>query len=186
MRWLTCLAVIVVCCALWLLPAAAEEQQAGRAGGSVDATLRYLREIEEIEKQAAQAKAASRARLLDVLGQERSALRPESRDTTPGLIGAALVAGEPSGIAFHYEHGQLLARELIWERFHKESEGRVHRPSISIALLGYVEVPHEMTVKVQHAAGGVNEDHGTLFVGERQLGQVGDDRPGRSRKPRWE
>ena len=94
---------------------------------------------------------------------------------TPGLIGAALMGGEHSGFVFHYEHGKLLARELIWDRFHKESEGRVYRPGISITLLGYVEVPHAMTLKVHHAAGGVNEDHGTLFVGERQLGQVGDD-----------
>jgi hypothetical protein len=32
-----------------------------------------------------------------------------------------------------------------------------------------------MTVKISHAAGGVNGDHGTLYVGGRQLGQVGDD-----------
>jgi hypothetical protein len=46
---------------------------------------------------------------------------------------------------------------------------------VSITLLGQVEVPREMTVKVSQAAGGVNGDHGTLFIGDRQLGQVGDD-----------
>jgi hypothetical protein len=113
--------------------------------------------------------------IIDERFKERGAAVPAPKEKTPGLIGAALVEGEPSGIAFHYEHGKLLARELIWDRFHKESEGRVQRPNVNITLLGYVELPHEMTVKVHHAAGGVNEDHGTLFVGERQLGQVGDD-----------
>lgn len=93
---------------------------------------------------------------------------------TPGLIGAALSGGEHSGFVFHYEHGKMLPRELLWNRFHAPGEGAA-RPGVTIALVGFVEVPHAMTLKVHHAAGGVNEDHGTLFVGERQLGQVGDD-----------
>ena len=46
---------------------------------------------------------------------------------------------------------------------------------MEISLVGYVEVPHEMDVDVYHAAGGVNQDHGTLFLDGRRIGQVGDD-----------
>jgi hypothetical protein len=143
------------------------------------AIQRYLHEIEEIEKGAAQAKAAARAQLLKVLGQEPGAPlapAPRAKESTPGLIGTATIEGEPSRVAFHYEHGKLFPRELIWDRFHKPTaDGGVHRPNISITLLGKVEVPHEMTVKVRQAAGGVNGDHGTLYIGDRQIGQVGDD-----------
>lgn len=92
----------------------------------------------------------------------------------PGLIGAALTGGEHSGIAFHYEHGKLLPRELLWDRFHAPGQGAA-RPGVTLTLVGFVEAPRAMTLKIHHSAGGVNEDHGTLFIGERQLGQVGDD-----------
>ena len=152
-------------------------EEPGRCGTDParQAVTRYLEETEAIDKQAAQAKALARAKLLEALSPRPEQPEQQARETTPGLIGAATVEGEPSGIAFHYEHGKLFPRELIWERFHKPIDGGIHFPNVTITLLGQVEVPREMTVKVSHAAGGVNGDHGTLFVGERQLGQVGDD-----------
>jgi hypothetical protein len=102
----------------------------------------------------------------DILGQSQQ---------TPGLIGAALANGKPSGTVFYYEHARMFPRELVWDRFHRTVDGRLELPSLNITLVGYVEVPHEMAIKVSQAAGGVNGDHGTLFIGDRQLGQVGDD-----------
>jgi hypothetical protein len=180
-------ALVVACGSLCQIPALAEEngksadvlgllEEHHGGGESVRQAVRqYLEQIGEIEQRAAQAKKDARAKLLDALGEQSSEPAKQSQQSTPGLIGAATIEGEPSGIAFHYEHGKLFPRELLWERFHQSSEGRIHFPNVTITLLGNVEVPQEMTVKVSHAAGGVNGDHGTLFVGDRQLGQVGDD-----------
>jgi hypothetical protein len=89
-----------------------------------------------------------------------------------GLIGAAQRNDEPIRIAYHYPHGRVFPPELIRERFH---DGEQDLPAVRIELVGYVEVPRETTVDIFHAAGGVNGDHGTLYLDGRQLGQVGDD-----------
>jgi hypothetical protein len=186
------LAIFFSLCVLGLRTAAGEENQpladpsgvqkielllrgeADHAPALRSAMFQYLREIDEIDKRSAEAKAEAREKLLSALGKLPA--DPAAKGaSTPGLIGTAIVNGEPSGIAFHYEHGKLFPRELIWERFHRASGGPDPQSSVSITLLGHVEVPREMTVKVSQAAGGVNGDHGTLFIGDRQLGQVGDD-----------
>jgi len=95
-----------------------------------------------------------------------------SEKRTPGLIGLAHKNGEPTQIAYHYPHGKVFPADLIRSRFH---DGETELPSVEIALVGYVEVPHKMDVHVYHAAGGVNGDHGTLFLDDHQIGQVGDD-----------
>lgn len=177
MRTLVFLVPFVALCALGPQAAPAEENspRGGLLGEQRGPIVQYLQEIDQIEKQAAEAKARARARLLDSLGQKRVDLPGEAQKTTPGLIGTAIVDGQPSGIAFHYEHGKLFPRELVWDRFHKQVDGKTDFPDLNITLVGYVEVPHEMTVKVSQAAGGVNGDHGTLFIDDRQIGQVGDD-----------
>jgi hypothetical protein len=185
------LAILVSQCVLGLRSAAGEENQplgeqsgvqkielllrgeADHAPALRSAMFQYLQEIDEIDKRAAEAKAQAREKLLRAFGKLPADAAPKA-EITPGLIGAATVNGEPSGIAFYYEHGKLFPRELIWERFHGKS-GPDPQTSVTITLLGQVEVPREMTVKVSQAAGGVNGDHGTLFIGDRQLGQVGDD-----------
>jgi hypothetical protein len=175
------LCVSAVLCPLGAESALGEEtlfpasRQPGDAAAARAAVTEFLREIDQIDKQASQAKAAARAKLLAELHQQPADALNPVQEIAPGLIGTATVEGEPSGIAIHYEHGKLFPRELIWERFHKETSGAVERPNTRIELLGKVEVPQEMTVKVSQAAGGVNMDHGTLFIGDRQLGQVGDD-----------
>ena len=101
---------------------------------------------------------------------------PVPEERKPGLIGSALVGGEPTSIAFHYHHGKLFDRKLIESRFQKVgSDGKRRFPPVSLTLTGKVVVPHDMTVKVWHCAGGVSADHGELFVGGRRLGIVGDD-----------
>lgn len=177
MRKLTCLTVLITCHLLISSLSRAEEDVEIDAmmHGESRPILQYLQEIDQIEMRAAQAKAEARARLLNALGRQRATRQEEPQKTTPGLIGTAIVDGQQSGVAFHYEHGQLFRRELVWDRFHKQVEGKTQFPDLNITLVGYVEVPHEMTVKISQAAGGVNGDHGTLFVGDRQLGQVGDD-----------
>lgn len=148
----------------------------GEASETIEqAVQRYLEEIDQIEKKAAEAKAAARISLLERLRTKQPEQAQKADSGRPGLIGTALVAGEPSGIAYHYQHGKLLPRELIWEKFHTVVDGQTQYPSVSITLVGYLEVPHEMTVKISHAAGGVAGDHGTLYVGDRKLGIVGDD-----------
>ena len=86
---------------------------------------------------------------------------------TPGLIGLAHKNGDPTQIAYHYPHGKVFPADLIRSRFH---DGETEWPPVEIALVGYVEVPHEMAVDVYHAAGGVNGDHGTLWVDGRERG----------------
>lgn len=89
-----------------------------------------------------------------------------------GLIGTAQKDGEATGIAYHYPHGKVFPPALIRGQFH---DGEQKRPSVQIELVGQVEVPEDTTVEVYHAAGGVNNDHGTLYIDERKIGQVGDD-----------
>lgn len=93
-------------------------------------------------------------------------------ERTPGLIGLAYKNGDPTRIAYHYPHGKVFPADLIRSRFH---DGETEWPPVEISLVGYVEIPHEMAVDVYHAAGGVNRDHGTLFLDGHQIGQVGDD-----------
>jgi hypothetical protein len=90
-----------------------------------------------------------------------------------GLIGLARMNGEPTRIAYHYPHGKVWPAELIRSKFHDDDTKP--RPSVVITMVGYLEVPRAMAVRIYHAAGGVNEDHGTLFIGDRRIGQVGDD-----------
>jgi hypothetical protein len=89
-----------------------------------------------------------------------------------GLIGTAEKDGEATGIAYHYPHGKVFPPALIRNQFH---DGEVNRPPVKIELVGYVEVPEETSVDIYHAAGGVNEDHGTLYIDDRKIGRVGDD-----------
>ncbi len=97
----------------------------------------------------------------------------EPNDTRiAGLIGTALKDGEATRIAYHYPHGKIFPASLIRDQFH---DGELNRPEVRIELVGYVDVPEKMTIDIYHAAGGVNRDHGTLFLDGRQLGQVGDD-----------
>jgi len=90
----------------------------------------------------------------------------------PGLIGAAQKNGEATGIAFHYPHGKVFPPALIRDRFH---DGEQDLPSVRIELIGNLDVAEETTIDIYHAAGGVNGDHGTLYIDDGQLGQVGDD-----------
>jgi hypothetical protein len=98
--------------------------------------------------------------------------RADDEDRKEGLIGLAVMNGEPTQIAYHYPHGELFPPDLIRLRFH---DGEKDLPSVRIELVGYVDVPEETQVDVYHAAGGVNGDHGTLYVDGRLIGQVGDD-----------
>lgn len=129
----------------------------------------YLKEIEEIDQRATQAKAEAGTRLLNKLGEQD---RPRSNDKFPGLIGTAVVDDKPTSIAYHYHPGKVFPPELIRDRFHHVGKPQ---PSVTITLVGSVELPQDMTVKVWHAAGGVNQDWGELYVGDRLLGRVGDD-----------
>jgi hypothetical protein len=101
-----------------------------------------------------------------------SAAGKQEEGRIAGLIGTAQKNGEATGIAYHYPHGKIFPPALIREQFH---DGEQELPSVRIELVGYVAVPEETTLDIYHAAGGVNRDHGTLFIDGRQLGQVGDD-----------
>lgn len=166
----TCLTASSIVLAIWGAGAVFAQEAAERPATDAQrkshaAVEDYLREVEEIERHAAEARAAAKQKLLHKLG-----LRTPKTDA--GLIGMAKVNGESTTIAFHYQHGRVFPGELIRERFH---DGDGPRPSVSITLLGSVEVPRDMTIRVWHAAGGVSEDWGELFVGDRLLGRVGDD-----------
>jgi hypothetical protein len=91
---------------------------------------------------------------------------------TDGLIGTAQKNGAATGIAYHYPHGKVFPPALIRDRFH---DGEQELPSVQIDLVGYVELAEETLLEIHHAAGGVNRDHGTLYIDDRQIGQVGDD-----------
>lgn len=150
-------------------PAEAQAGDAAEAGRVRRAVGEYLRQVEEIERHAAEERASARARLLEALGQEVSGapIRME-----PGLIGGSTINGEKAGIVYHYHHGRLLAAEQIRSRFHGAD---APLPSVRIELVGYVNVPRDMTVKIWHAAGGVNGDHGELSIDDHLIGTVGDD-----------
>jgi hypothetical protein len=131
----------------------------------------FLQEVEEIERRAAQERADAAARLKQALGAPVSLL-PTGNE--PGLIGGSTINGEKAGIVYRYHHGRLLAADDIRSRFHGSEPPF---PGVRIELVGYVNVPHDMTVKIWHAAGGVNGDHGELTIDDRLMGTVGDDLP---------
>lgn len=97
---------------------------------------------------------------------------PAPKGIVSGLIGMAQMNGKPTRIAYRYPHGKVFPPDLIRGQFHDDE---LNRPSVQIELVGYVEAPVDTTVDIYHAAGGVNEDHGTLYLDERLIGQVGDD-----------
>lgn len=148
---------------------AASLRDASAEGRLRRAVADYLREVDGIEQRAAQQRADARARLHEALGTGLSSLPTRNE---PGLIGGSTINGELGGIVFRYHHGRLLTAEEIRSRFHG---GEPPFPDVRIELVGYVEVPHDMTVKIWHAAGGVNNDHGELTIGDHLLGTVGDD-----------
>lgn len=84
-----------------------------------------------------------------------------------GLIGRAKVAGRDSDILFHYSHGKVLNPEPVRSRIDGD---------FVLTLSGQLEVPRDMIVKVWHAGGGVSHDVNTLFVNDRKISSVGDDR----------
>jgi hypothetical protein len=129
----------------------------------------YLQQVDEIEHRAAEERASARARLQAALGEDVSTLPTQN---APGLIGGSTINGEKAGIVYHYHHGRLLSAEQIRSRFHGADQPL---PGVRIELVGYVHVPRDMTVKIWHAAGGVNNDHGELAIDGRLLGAVGDD-----------
>lgn len=98
--------------------------------------------------------------------------QPEGGTRIGGLIGSAQRNGVATPISYHYPHGKVFPPALIRERFH---DGEQELPSVRIELVGYLEVAEETKVDIFHAAGGVNGDHGTLYIDDRQIGQVGDD-----------
>jgi hypothetical protein len=129
----------------------------------------FLREVEEIDRRAAQERADAAARLKQALGVPVSLL-PTGNE--PGLIGGSTINGEKAGIVYRYHHGRLLAADDIRSRFHS---AELPHPDVRIELVGHVSVPRHMTVKIWHAAGGVNNDHGELTIDDRLIGTVGDD-----------
>ena len=84
-----------------------------------------------------------------------------------GLVGNAKVAGRDSDILFHYEHGKVFNPEPLRSRIDGD---------FVLTLRGQLQVPRDMVVKVSHAGGGVSHDVNTLFVDDRKISSVGDDR----------
>jgi hypothetical protein len=155
--------------AIEFLEATAAPRDAAAENRLRRAVADYLQQIDDIEYRAAQDRASARARLQAALGEGVSALPIHNE---PGLIGGSTVNGEKAGIVYRYHHGRLLAADQIRSRFHGAD---APFPDVRIELVGYVNVPRDMTVKIWHAAGGVNNDHGELTIDDRLLGTVGDD-----------
>ncbi len=84
-----------------------------------------------------------------------------------GLVGEAKVGGKASGIMFHYTHGKVFNPKPLRSRIDGD---------FVLELSGKLVVPNDMMVNVWHAGGGVNGDVNTLFIGDRQISSVGDDR----------
>ncbi len=153
---------LAIALACFATPVSGDEQS--------EAVEAYLAEVAAIEQQAAAAKEAARRRLLEQLRGKQ----PKTKMN--GLIGTAKIADEQTYVAYHYKHGRLWNHELIRKRFHRTgSDGNLQVPSVVIEMVGYVDVPKNMTVKIWQSAGGVSADHGELFVGDRRLGITGDD-----------
>ncbi len=107
-----------------------------------------------------------------LLGPAATNTRAADDARQEGLIGLAVMNGEPTPFAYHYPHGEVFSPELIRSKFH---DGEKDLPSVQIDLVGYVDAPADAQVDIYHAAGGVNGDHGTLYLDGRRIGQVGDD-----------
>jgi len=135
----------------------------------------YLREIEDIETELQQKKAQATERFLRAIQQ----LAPEGtsgagQKLESGLIGQAVVQGDPSGVVYHYHPGKLFPHSKI-RKILRPDNPDVESPHVTITLTGYIVLREKTAVKIYHAAGGVNGDHGDLVIGNRRLGVVGDD-----------
>ena len=132
----------------------------------------YLKEVDEIEANAARQKAEARARLLQRLQPQAQSPVPVS-ESFPGLVGGSTVDGATGQFVFEYTHGAMFDRQIVWDRFHDGDVGPF--PSVVITLQGSVVVPRDMTVSIRQAGGGVNQDHAELFINDQSIGVVGDD-----------
>jgi hypothetical protein len=142
------------------------------AASVTSALEQYLKEVDDIEANAARQKAEARARLLQRLQPQAQSPVPVP-ESFPGLVGGPTVDGAASGFVFEYTHGTMFDRQIVWDRFHDGEVGPF--PSVVITLQGYIVVPQDMTVIIRQAGGGVNQDHAELFINDQSIGVVGDD-----------
>lgn len=146
------------------------EESGADAARITAAVQQYLKEIDDIEKAAADQRAQARVRLVAAIEAAPQAAIDERH---PGLVGGSTVNGVDGRYVFEYQHGMMFDRELVSDRFHDGDTGPF--PSVTITLQGYVEVPNDMTVMIRNAGGGVSADHAELFLNDQSIGVVGDD-----------
>jgi len=99
-----------------------------------------------------------------------------AQDYVPGMIGRAVVQGEAendAGLVIRYQPGvSFLEKDLNSALAQANVTGR----KVRVTLTGVLRVPKQMTVAIQHKGGSASGGVLRLYLDERELGAVGDDR----------
>jgi hypothetical protein len=91
-----------------------------------------------------------------------------------GLIGRCLVDNADSGLLLSYQQGQYIHNEAFRELLGRQG---VAGARLRIELHGLLSVPEHTTLSITHIGGTSLSGVLRLYINERELGSVGDDRP---------
>jgi hypothetical protein len=95
---------------------------------------------------------------------EAELIQPDS-----GLVGRVVIEGQDQGIVFHYHQGRVFSRsDLPMQLLEGEK--------FKITMHGQLQLAERTKVKIWMAGGGVSHDVNWLYVDDREIGAVGDDR----------
>jgi len=151
--------------------AAWTDEQPVKLSAEQQAKIKVIRD--EIRAQIKQLEALERKRIAAVIDEKKkpAGVAPRAPAALPmagaGLIGRAVAEGRDSGFVFQYEHGKVFNPDPVRSRI----EG-----NFVLALRGQLELSRDMVIEARHAGGGVSHDVNTLFVDDRKISSVGDDR----------
>lgn len=120
------------------------------------------------EKRAQQAEAALRPR-----GQAVPDDRIGKAPRGPGLIGRVTVGGQETGIAFHYLNGTVFRHDVVRQTLFMQGFGIT---GMMITLEGTLRVPADLDVFLWHMGGTPSGGVSWLYIDDREIGSVGDDR----------
>lgn len=147
------------------------DEQPAKLSAEQQAKIKLIRD--EIRAQIRQLEGLERKLIAAVIDEKREPARvaPRAPAALPmagaGLIGRAVAEGRDSGFVFQYEHGKVFNPEAVRSRI---------KGDFVLSLRGQLELSRDMVIEAWHAGGGVSHDVNTLFIDDRKISSVGDDR----------
>ncbi len=105
-------------------------------------------------------------------GDNPNAMSAKDLDGT-GMLGRLTVNGKDLATAFHYAPGAAFQHKVVETEVLNAGEAM---KGVSITLLGYVRVAKATPVKIWHAGGSASGGVLRLYIDDKEVGSVGDDR----------